>query len=78
MSRISRSFQSTRVLDVDAVAITCEDCGRTKTWNRATLACVVGSHTTMAQLGSRLTCSHCRLRGGAGGNVQLKAVRGGG
>ena len=63
-----------RVLAANAIEITCEDCGRTKLWTRVTLESVVTSTTTLDDLGARLFCSACRLRGGGGYNVRLRPL----
>jgi hypothetical protein len=74
MQRALKTFQHRRVLDAEAVSITCEDCGREKTWDRPTLRGIVPPETTFNQFGRRLVCASCRLRGGDGGNVSLRPV----
>jgi hypothetical protein len=66
---------SRRVLETSALEITCEDCGRSKLWTRSTLSSIATSRTTLDDLGARLFCSACRLRGGGGFNIRLRSER---
>jgi hypothetical protein len=72
MTKVLTWAGTRRALDAGAIEITCDDCGRTKLWTRATLAAMVDPATTLDELGARLFCSACRLRGGGGFNICLR------
>ena len=56
-----------------ALDIVCEDCGRTRRFQRRDLLelDLEGFHS-FHQLGSKLVCRHCRERKGEGRNISLK------
>jgi hypothetical protein len=61
------------ITSYDALTILCEDCGRTKVWNRLQIdrAASRGAQT-IEQLGKRARCIECKLMGGEGENVLIR------
>ena len=56
-----------------ALDIVCEDCGRTRRFQRRDLLELdMEGFRTFPQLGSKLVCRHCRERQGRGKNISLK------
>lgn len=56
-----------------ALDIVCEDCGRTRRFQRRDLLELdMEGFRTFPQLGSKLVCRHCKGRRGAGKNISLK------
>lgn len=69
-SQAVRELRQARALDIE-----CEDCGRTRRFQRRDLLELdMEGIRTFQQLGSKLYCRHCRERRGKGRNVSLKPL----
>jgi hypothetical protein len=67
-------WQRCELASVRAVDIQCEDCGRTRRFQRPALLDLERKGVrTFPQLASRLYCRHCAERNGTGRNVSLRA-----